>query len=166
MILEKKNLTERIHKESLLEKIRSEKQNLDLLLRWSLLNEQPLGWRSTWLLRQIIKKKDPIIQPHVSTVLELFSSFNESQKREWLKTLENQIINEDEEGILFDLCISEWKNVHNHPALRASAINMIFELLKKYPELKSELNHLMTTEYIASLSPGIQRSVLKTWNRQ
>ncbi len=165
MILRKEDLTERIHKDSLLEKIRSEERNIDLLIAWSKLPDQPLGWRSTWLLRQILKDDDPLIQPHIKVVLELFTTFNESQKREWLKTLETQKIGEDEEGVLFDHCITEWKKIHNHPALRASAVLVIFKILKKYPELKEELTHLMTTEYLEALSPGIRKSVVKVWNK-
>ncbi|MEO1256034.1 MAG: hypothetical protein AAFY41_14285, partial [Bacteroidota bacterium] len=105
----------------MLEKIQSEKENVDLLLNWGLLDEQPLGWRAAWLLRLVLKKNDPRLKDRLSEILSRFSSFSESQKREWLKTMEHQTIEEDQEGILFDLAITEWRNIHNHPALRASA---------------------------------------------
>jgi len=164
MRLQKSNLTERIHKESLLEQIRSEDGNTLLLLEWSQLLEQPLGWRATWMLRQVLTKNDPRLKDHISAVLERFPNFNESQKREWMKLLEHQETSDDEEGILYDLSMLEWRNIHNHPALRASAILVVFKIIKKYPELVNELNHLMTQEYLEALSPGIQRSVLKSWN--
>ncbi len=163
MVLEKTDLTQRINKECLLDKIRSEKQNIYLLLKWSRLSEQPLGWRAAWLLRQVIEKDDVAIKSHVSDILEQFSLFNESQKREWLKLLEKQTMCEDEEGMLFDICINEWKKIQSHPALRASACNILFKVLKKYPELKEELNHLMTSDYMESLSPGIKRIIIRTW---
>ncbi len=163
MLLKKKDLTERIHKERLFEKIKSEERNIDLLIKWSQLTKQPLAWRATWLLKQTLNKNDTIIKEITPNVLKQFTLFNESQKREWLKILEKQELSDHEEGILFDLCMTEWGKVHNHPALRASAIVVIFKILKKYPELKSELNHVMSTEYTESLSPGIQRSILKSW---
>lgn len=165
MILQKADLTQKIHRDSMLEKIQSEKENVDLLLNWGLLDEQPLGWRAAWLLRLVLKKNDPRLKDRLSEILSRFSSFSESQKREWLKTMEHQTIEEDQEGILFDLAITEWRNIHNHPALRASAANMIFITLKKYPELKEELAHLMTTEYVGLLSPGIQKGVLREWQK-
>ena len=164
MRLQKSNLTERIHKESLLEQIRSEDENTILLLEWSQLLEQPLGWRATWMLRQVLAKNDPRLKNHISAVLERFPNFNESQKREWIKLLEHQETSDDEEGILYDLCMLEWKNIHNHPALRASAILVVFKILKKYPELANELNHLMSSDYLESLSPGIKRVIIKNWN--
>ena len=163
MKLLKTDLTQRIHKESMLRKVRADENNINLLLEWSMLKEQPLGWRAIWILKQVLKKNDPRLLPHIDKVLDHFTTFNESQKREWLKTLEHQLINEDQEGLLFDLCVTEWKKIQNHPALRASSIQVIFKLLKKYPELKDELNHLMGAEYLETLSPGIRRIILRNW---
>ena len=164
MVLQEADLTTRIHKESLLAKIKSDKDNFSKLLRWSLLNAQPLGWRATWLLRQIVEKRDPRIAKVISQVIEQYRQFNHSQRREWLKMLIDQHISEDEEGQLFDLCIEEWKQIHNQPALRASAIFLVFSFLKKYPELINELNHLMTADYLDELSPGIKKGVLTQWH--
>ena len=147
----------------MLTNIRSEVKNIDLLLQWSIRTDQPLGWRSVWLLRQVLKKNDPLLQPYIPKAIELFTTFNESQKREWLKLLGNQDLDDDPEGFLFDHCINEWKKINNHPALRASAGNILFKVLKKYPELKEELNHLMTSDYMESLSPGIKRIIIRTW---
>lgn len=165
MRLQKTALTQRIHKESLLETIRSDEANVLLLLEWGILPEQPLGWRSVWMLRQLLTKDDPRLKKHISTIIDCFSLFNESQKREWLKVLKDQTANDDEEGALFDLAISEWKNIHNHPALRASAVAIVFEMVLKYPELKNELAHLMGDDYLNHLSPGIKKGVMRHWDK-
>ena len=165
MILQKKDLTERIHKDSILKKIKSEGENKRLLLEWAQLDDQPIGWRATWLLRHVLEPNDLLLQPEILSILDRFNSFNPSQKREWLRALEHQKLNENEEGKLYDLAITEWKQIHNHPALRAAAVSIVLNILRKYPELKEELVHLMSTEYLQSLSPGIQRSVIKSWNR-
>ena len=164
MEVQESDLTNRIHKESLLSKIKSEEVNFQKLLLWSVLPEQPLGWRACWLLRQLIKKRDHRIEQVIPEVINQFGQFNHSQKREWLKILIHQTLSEDQEGEVYDLCIDEWKNIHNQPAVRASAILLIFSILKKYPELVNELNHLMTTEYLEALSPGIKVGVIKQWN--
>ena len=163
MILKKADLTKRLNKDSVLEKIRSDKKNIHLLLEWSQLTEHPIGWRSSWLLRQSVQKNDSTLKPYIGAVLKKFTSFNESQKREWLKLLSNQTMSENEEGILFDISVSEWKKVNNHPALRSSAFNIMFRILQTYPELRVELSHLMTSDYVDSLSPGIKRIILKSW---
>lgn len=162
MILQQKELLTRIHKEALLSKIRSEEQNVDLLLAWSQLTQQPIGWRATWLLRQVLKKNDTRLHPHIPSVLKKFSDFNESQKREWLKAMRNQSMNEEEEGMLFDLSINEWRTISRHPALRASAAVIIIRVLKNYPELNREIQHLFEEHYLTSLSPGIRRSLEKS----
>jgi len=164
MELQVSDLTSRIHKDSLLEKIKSEETNFHKLLQWSLLDEQPLAWRATWLLRQITAKNDSRIALVISEVIAGYPGFNHSQRREWLKLLSNQNFTEEQEGELYDLCLSEWKNIANQPALRASAIDLLFTILKKYPELTNELAHLMTSDYLDALSPGIKKGVVKQWN--
>lgn len=164
MDLQESDLTTRIHKDSLLEKIKSNEANTAKLLTWSIQSDQPLGWRATWLLRQVIATKDDRITPLVGQIIDSYPGFNHSQKREWLKLLINQEFTEEEEGRLYDLCILEWKNIHHHPALRASALLLIFAILKKYPELTNELNHLMTADYLDELSPGIKKGIMKKWN--
>ncbi len=133
MKLQESDLTNRIHKESLLEKIKTDQENLAILLDWSLATEQPLGWRATWLLKQLVIKNDPRLTHYFQSVIDKFLLFNESQKREWLKILINQDVSEDEEGMLFDLCIIEWKKIQNHPALRSSAFHFIAKTIKKFP---------------------------------
>ena len=163
MELKQTDLTTRIHKESLLEKIKASESNIEKLFQWSLSTEQPLGWRATWMMKQLLRKNDPRLVPFVAPALDRFMEFNESQKREWLRTLLDQQISEDEEGKLFDLCINEWKKIHNHPALRSTAIQHLIKIIKKFPELKGELNHLMEAAYLESLSPAIKKSAMKQW---
>lgn len=163
MDINESDLTSRIHKDSLLKKIRSNSNNIGKLLSWSLQKEQPLGWRATWLLRQVTSKNDAQIINVIPSVIELYRTFNHSQRREWLKTLMDQDIAEEYEGKLYDLCIEEWKNINNHPALRASALYLVFSLLRKYPELTNELTHLMTTDYLDALSLGIKTGIERQW---
>ena len=115
------------------------------------------------MLRQIINKDDRRISEVIPRVIDQYEQFNHSQRREWLKILIDQNIAEEEEGLLFDLCVAEWKQIHSQPALRASAIFLVFSLLNKYPDLLNELNHLMTSEYLDELSPGIKKGVLRQW---
>ena len=163
MNLTKADLLGRIHKDSLVETIQASDENVGLLLSWSLSTAQPLGWRSTWILKQIIRKNDPRIGPYLSQAIDRFSHFNKSQQREWLKILAHQKLTEEQEGLLFDSCIAEWKNLGNQPSLRSSAIEIVFSILKKYPELHHEMVHIMTKEYVETLSAGIRKGVVKKW---
>ena len=164
MELKKADLTNRIHKTSLLEKIHADPDHFDKLLNWSFLKEQPIGWRATWLLKQVVDKNDPRLGHQISQLIEQFPKFNESQKREWLRILIYQEFTDDDAGYLFDLCMLEWKNIHNHPALRSSAFQILMRIFKKFPELVTELTHLMTPEYLEPLSPAIRKGILKQWN--
>lgn len=163
MLLQESDLCNRLQKETLLKKIEGEPENFSLLLDWSLLAKKPLGWRAAWLLRQISVKNDARILPAIDRVISNYSKFDESQKREWLKNLYEQPLTDEQEGMLFDLCITDWQKIGHHPALRASSLQLVFRILKKYPELIQEVNHLMVEDYLSPLSPGIRRSLEKQW---
>ena len=66
-------------------------------------------------------------------------------------------LNEDQEGLFFDVCMNIWEAVNNQPAVRYYYGLFIIEMAKKYPEIKNELEFLTTDYYTQTLSPGIKR---------
>jgi hypothetical protein len=166
MIFSKDQITGRIHKESLIKEIIDNKKSLDQLKKWSLEKEDPLGWRATWLLRQVCQKNDPDMQDLLKIVVEAFPSYNESHKREWLKVIKSIDVSEEHMGILFDYCITEWQRIHNHSALRMESMLFILRIVNLYPELRTEIDHLLTKEYLDPLSPGIRKSLQKQVDNQ
>lgn len=165
MNLRESDITSNFQKETILIRILSSKANIYKLIQWSVSIEQPLGWRATWLLKHSLTKNDINIPGHlIQVVIDQFSDFNHSQKREWLKILDDQSIDENLEGMLFDLCIHEWIKINNQSALRSAAFHLILKSIKKFPDLKNEVAHLMTPEYISTLSDGIRKGVIKHWN--
>lgn len=163
MLLKESHLCQRLQKDMLLKMIQDEPGNFPNLISWSLQDEQPLGWRATWLLKQIIRKNDERLVPHIDQAISHYPNFDESQKREWLKIFLFQALSEEQEGRLLDFCLNDWQRITHHPALRASAMSLTIQILKKYPELTQEVQHLMQEEYLSALSPGIRRSLEKQW---
>ena len=66
-------------------------------------------------------------------------------------------LNEDQEGLFFNVCMNIWEAVNKKLAVRYYCGLFIIEMLKKYPEIKNELEFLTTDYYTQTLSPGIKR---------
>jgi hypothetical protein len=85
----------------------------------------------------------------------------DNQQRELLKVLERMEIKEESEGFLFDHCVRIWKNIDLQPSVRFSAMKILTDITKRYPELSKEIFLLTRNQYMQSLSPGVRKSINK-----
>ncbi len=157
----REKLLGRIDREEITSWINTHPEGTRELADLALSNEEPVGWRATWILRKVVPADSDLISRRISGALERFSNFNESQQREWLKTLFDQPLTEDQEGQLFDLCLQSWSRIHAHSALRITAFEWLARIVEKYPELYLEISHVTTNEYVEPLKPGIRKIFLR-----
>ena len=73
-------------------------------------------------------------------------------------------LNDEQEGRLFDICVSLWEKIGKVPSIRYTAFRFIIQTAKKYPELSSEINYLTEDQFLETLSPGVKRGVAKMIN--
>ena len=157
----KSTLLGRFNKEKFIRTVQSDPGRYQELLRFSLSDEIPLGWRAAWILRHVLDPEEPQLLSMLPTVIKHIGSYDESKQREWLKILSKLNIQEDLEGHLYNTCVEVWLNVRNHSALRISAMQCIVRVIRKYPELKEELLHITQSEFLDPLTPGIRRTFNK-----
>ena len=124
-------------------------------------NNQPQAWRAAWLLNQTMVKNDKRLQNKVSPILKLLPNCSEGHQREWIRVLEKLKINENQESVLFDICINIWQDVFKSPGVRIVAFRFLVKIAKKYPELINEVEPLTQSHFTETLSPGIKNSFLK-----
>jgi hypothetical protein len=124
-------------------------------------NNQPQAWRATWLLNQIIVNNDKRLKNKTSSILKLIPNGNEGHQREWLRVLEKFEVNEDEESVLFDICIDIWTEILKSPGVRIIAFRILVNIVKKYPDLIDEIKLLTQNHFTETLSPGIKNSFIK-----
>jgi hypothetical protein len=124
-------------------------------------NNQPQAWRATWLLNQIIVKDDKRLKNETSSILKLIPNCNEGHQREWLRVLEKIKVKEDEESVLFGICIDIWKDILKSPGVRIIAFRILVNITKKYPDLIDEIKLLTQNHFTETLSPGIKNSFIK-----
>ena len=151
----------RIDKESLINKLKSDPESFDEAIKIALSNNQPAAWRATWILRSSMGKKDTRIAKVLEKVVKKLSGFEDGHQREWLKVIEKFELNDDLEGIVFDHCMNIWEKTSLQPSVRFTAFLFILKTAKKYPELRSEVEHLSQKHYLNTLSDGVKRSLQK-----
>jgi len=81
-----------------------------------------------------------------------------------MKVIKNMYVDDELEGYLFDICVSIWEDIDKIPSVRVMAFQIIANILKKYPDLKSEIIFLTQNHYVETLSPGIKMSFIKLKN--
>ena len=71
------------------------------------------------------------------------------------------ILNDIQEGKLFDSCLTIWEDIRTIPSTRITAMKFILKTVEKFPDLKPEIKLWTQDMYLESLSPGIKNSLLK-----
>jgi len=134
---------------------------VDEAINLAVSNKQPYAWRAAWLLWSCIEENDLRIRKYIDRIIETLNTVQDGHLRELLKILLMMKLNEKQEGLLYNLCVSVWEKVGKRPSVRYTALKMMVKIIKKYPELRSELNLLTQKEYLESLSPGVKKSLMK-----
>ncbi len=128
-------------------------------IRLAIADKQPYSWRAAWLLWSCMEKNDPRIRTHIRTIIDVIPSKRDGHQRELLKILQQMEISEEDEGYLFDFCVTIWEKIHNRPSVRWLAFNTIVSIAKRYPHLFNEIYFLTEDHYLDTLSPGIKNSI-------
>ena len=144
--------------------VESHPDEFEELIGLALLNKQPYSWRAAWLLSNCMDYNDQRIKKYIPKIINALTTVKDGQKRDLINVLRRMEINEEHEGLLFDICVAVWSKIDKLPSVRSSAFKLIIQITKKHPELFNEVVLLTQTEYIESLSHGIKRSIQKLVN--
>ena len=106
-------------------------------------------------------EKDGRLQDYAKTIIVILPDRKYNQHRELLKILQKLEIDEELEGLLFELCVTLWKDISNQASVRYNAFKLLVKFAQKYPELSSEISFLTGSQYVNSLSAGVKRCVSK-----
>ncbi|MFC2133411.1 hypothetical protein ACFLTH_02235 [Bacteroidota bacterium] len=154
-------LTDRLRKKELIFFLDKHPELFEQAVKISLGDVQPLAWRAAWLIGNYMETNDARLLPHVDSILSKIPGKGDGHQRELLKILNRLKLSHDQEGILFDICLTIWEEIHKSPSVRGTAFQTILLIVKKYPELKSEIEHLTQPHYTDTLSPGIKNSFFR-----
>ena len=120
-----------------------------------------LAWRAAWLLWSCMEANDIRVKPFVDRLIEHLPSTADNLKREIFKVLELMELSEEQEAILFDICVEEWKSVFKKPGIRFNAFKILVKIIRKYPEMSDFLDLLTEEQYLNTMSLTARKSLLK-----
>lgn len=123
--------------------------------------QQPVCWRAAWMIGGSIDSFSDQIAPHINRILDTLPDFEDGHQRELIKILMSVELDEDQEGLLYDRCVSIWEQVRKQPSVRYVSLQVMAQTARTYPELTHEILALTQPQYVNGLSPGIRNGVLK-----
>lgn len=124
-------------------------------------DRQPYCWRAAWLLWSCIKENDTRLQKHIKKILSVIPAKKDGHQRELIKILYIMELDDEQEGYLFDICMTLWEQINKSPSVRYNAFRFIVKMAKKHPELSNEVQFLTQDHFLDTLSPGVKHSMTK-----
>ncbi len=96
--------------------LKSNPQALEEAIELAISGEPSTAWRAAWHLQAVIEENDPRLQPHVLRIIQALPDKNDGHQRELLKILLQMDLDEEQESLLFDQCLSIWESIKKQPS--------------------------------------------------
>lgn len=122
-------------------------------------NKSPYSWRAASAIWGCLEVNDERIKKYISNIINALTGKEDGHQRELLKILQIVELNEEDESLLFDFCITIWESITKQPSVRFNAFRMIVKIINKHPELLNEFRFLTQERYLETLSPGAKHSI-------
>ena len=109
------------------------------LMEIALYNTEQKSWRGAYLIDKINDKFPNLILPYLEKITtQLKIEKNSSKKRHFLKLISMNNIEEKHLSFLFEYCIGAMRDNNEPTAVRANAMQVLYNISEYEPELKSE----------------------------
>jgi len=117
------------------------KENFVELMRCFLDNEYRLAQRAAWSVSWAARQKPEMIYPHIKDLVSVLNKKNvhDAVIRNSVRVLQKIEIPEKYHGEVMDACFQFLEKPSTPVAIKAFSLTTLFNLSKKYPEIKPEL---------------------------
>lgn len=146
------------YKEGMLKFVEENPETFQELIQLSLSDKQPLAWRAAWLLGNLMEDNDSRLFDKIHEIIKSIPAKKDGHQRDLLRILHRMDLEDEQEGLYFDACVSLWEQLGKIPSVRFTALSGIIKTVKKYPELAEEVILLTQDHYMDGLSPGIKNA--------
>jgi len=134
------NIPSAVEKELLVQGVGNSKEHFSSLLGLALNEKDPLAWRAAWILDGVAELHPELAVPHISRIIQKLPELESSGTiRCILRLLSRHDIPEEDQGILIDLSFSYMVSELFPVAVKVHAMQIIYNHVLIYPELKEEL---------------------------
>lgn len=127
------------------------------LMSIALFHPKQKSWRAAYLADKVNDKAPKMLLPYLPSIIKrLKTEVNASKKRHWLKLISVHSIDTEHFGFLFDYCISVFTSAKEAIAVRVHAMQILYNISEKEPELKAEVLGIIEHELEYHSTPGIR----------
>ena len=130
---------------------------LERLLELVFDDTQHANWRAAWILDKINTKNPMMTERHLPQIREaLYRTKDHSKMRHYLKIISLHEIPRDSVGLLLDRTMTIFTSACYPIAVRAHAMQILYQIAQIEPELKPELIQVIEHEMEFHPSAGIK----------
>ena len=128
-----------VEKDLLIGEVIKSESNFNTLLELALHEKEPVAWRASWILDGSDEKKPGLARKYIPKIVKALPRVeSKGTLRSLLRLLSRHNIPEEEQGLLIDLCFSYLVSELYPVAVKAHAMQIIYNHVLLYPELKGE----------------------------
>lgn len=150
----------RMRKETMKPFVNEYPEILTTAVEFALTDRLPFSWRAAWLINNTMEYNDARILPKAGKIISYIPEAPDNQRRELLKILFHLQLTKNQKMKLFTVCGRLWKDIALESSVRGTALQMILSICGDFPALNTELELLLTEQYLSTLTPGIRKSLL------
>lgn len=130
-------------------------ENFDILMDIALNHSEHKSWRAAYLADKIHDVHPELLFPYIEILIQKLKVLdNKSKKRHFLKLISMNELPVKYYGFLVDYCITTLSS-EEPPANRVHAMQILYNISLKEPDLKYELIHIIEHEMEYHATPGI-----------
>jgi hypothetical protein len=115
------------------------------------------GWRAAWIADKIEQQEPGMVAPWIEQITERLKGLNHSgKKRQFLKLVSLYPVSVQNKSFLVDYCLECLDNSSDPPAVKAHAMQILYNISQEEPELKAELLQILEFVIEKGESAGIK----------
>lgn len=154
------------YKDGMISFLKANPEYFEEAVQLALGDKQPYSWRAAWLLWSCLGENDSRLRKYISEIINVLPDKKDGHQRELMKILTKMELTEEQEGYLFNFCMTVWESIHKSPSVRYNAFIFLLKTVEKHPELMNEMVWFTQNQYLETLSPGVRHSLLRLIKKQ
>jgi len=148
-------------KELYVSQVQGSPERFQSLLDLALEDQDPVSWRAAWILDSCDETETSLREAQICDIVKSLPSLqSKGALRSLLRMLVRHEIPDEEQGLLVDLCFRYLVSDLYPVAVKAHAMQIIYQHVLLYPELKDELITILQDQ-IENNSVGFKSRAVK-----
>lgn len=127
------------------------------IMEIALNGKDQIAWRAAWLCEKIHDHHPGILAPYIDAVTQSLPRLkHQGIRRQFLKIVTLYPIAETDRGILTDYCLERIEDTSDPPAVKAHAMQILYNISEEEPDMKEELLQVLEWTLETAETAGIR----------